>query len=40
MTQEIGGDDQLASQLVVWTTTFSLVTIFCIVYLLRSFGFL
>ena len=40
MVQEIGGDDQLASQLVVWSTAFSLVTIFCIVYLLRSFGFL
>ncbi len=40
MVQEIGGDDQLASQLVVWTTALSLVTIFCIVYLLRSFAFL
>ena len=40
MVQEIGGDDQLASQLVVWTTALSLVTIFCIVYLLRAFAFL
>ena len=40
MVQEIGGDDQLASQLVVWSTALSLVTIFCIVYLLRTFEFL
>ena len=40
MVQEIGGDDQLASQLVIWTTALSLVTVFCIVYLLRTFGFL
>ena len=40
MTQEIGGDDQLASQLVIWTTVFSLATVFCLVYLLRTFGFL
>lgn len=40
MTQEIGGDDQLASQLVIWTTAFSLVTVFCLVYLLRTFAFL
>ncbi len=40
MVQEIGGDDQLASQLVVWTSVFSLVSIFCIVYVLRSIGML
>lgn len=40
MAQELGGDDQLASQLVVWTSIFSLLTIFCIVYTLRSFGLL
>lgn len=38
MTQEIGGDDQLASQLVVWTSVFSMLTIFLIVYGLRSMG--
>ncbi len=40
MVQELGGDDQLAGQIVVWTTMLSVATIFCIVYLLRFFGFL
>lgn len=40
MVQELGGDDQLAGQIVVWTTIFSAGTIFCIVYLLRFFGLL
>lgn len=40
MVQEIGGDDQLASQLVVWTSVLSMVTVFCIVWLLRTFAFL
>lgn len=40
MVQELGGDGQLAGQIVVWTTVFSAGTIFCIVYLLRFFGFL
>jgi len=40
MTQEMGGDDQLASQLVVWTTVMSLFSVFCVVFLLRSAGFL
>jgi len=40
MTQEIGGDDQLAGQLVVWTTVMSLFSVFCIVCLLRTIGFL
>ena len=40
MVQELGGDDQLAGQMVVWTTVLSVATIFCIVYLLRFFGFL
>lgn len=40
MVQEIGGDGQLASQLVVWTSVLSMVTIFVVVYLLRSAGFL
>ena len=38
MTQEIGGDDQLASQLVVWTSVFSMLTIFLLVYFLRMMG--
>ena len=38
MTQEIGGDDQLASHLVVWTSVFSMLTIFLLVYFLRSIG--
>jgi len=40
MTQEIGGDDQLASQLVVWTSVLSMVTIFLFVYILRAMGML
>ena len=38
MTQEIGGDSQLASQLVVWSSVLSMGTIFLIVYLLRGMG--
>ena len=38
MVQEIGGDDQLASQLVVWTSAMSMATIFGIVFLLRTIG--
>lgn len=40
MTQELGGDDQLASQLVVWTSVLSVFSVFCIIYLMRSLGFL
>ncbi|MCI8398891.1 MAG: AEC family transporter [Oscillibacter sp.] len=40
MVQELGGDDQLASQMVVWTTILSAITIFCIVYILRLSGLL
>lgn len=40
MVQEIGGDDQLASQLVVWTSTLSMATIFAIVFVLRAMGVL
>lgn len=40
MTQEIGGDDQLASQLVVWTSALSLLTIFLFVYGMRTLGML
>lgn len=38
MVQEIGGDDQLASQLVIWSSVLSMGTIFLIVFLLRSMG--
>lgn len=38
MTQEIGGDDQLAGQLVVWTSVLSMLTIFLLVYFLRTIG--
>lgn len=40
MVQEIGGDDHLASQLVVWSSVLSLFTVFCIVWLLRTVGLL
>jgi len=40
MAQEMGCDDQLASQLVVWSSALSMATVFCIVYLLRFCGFL
>ncbi|WP_295581726.1 AEC family transporter [uncultured Oscillibacter sp.] len=40
MAQEMGCDDQLANQLVVWTSVLSMFTVFCIVYLLRSAGLL
>lgn len=40
MVREIGGDDQLAGQLVVWTSLISIVSVFCIVFLCRMFGLL
>lgn len=40
MVQEIGGDDQLASQLVVWSSVLSMGSVFVIVYLLRLWGLL
>lgn len=40
MAQEMGGDDQLANQLVVWTSILSMASIFCIVYILRAAGLL
>ena len=40
MVTEIGGDDQLGAQLVVWTSAFSMFTIFLTVFLLRYFAFL
>ena len=38
MVQEIGGDDQLACQIVVWTSAFSMFTIFAFVFVLRTLG--
>lgn len=38
MVQELGGDDQLASQLVVWSCVLSLGTIFLLTWGLRSMG--
>lgn len=38
MVGEIGGDDQLATQLVVWTSLLSMVSIFITVFVLRSFA--
>ena len=40
MVQEIGGDDQLANQLVVWSSVLSVFSIFCIVYLVKTMGLL
>ncbi len=40
MVQEIGGDEQLAGQLVAWSSALSMVTIFCFVFVLRSVGLL
>lgn len=40
MVREIGGDDQLAGQLVVWTSLISIASVFCIVYLFRMAGLL
>ena len=40
MVSEIGGDAQLARQLVVWTSTLSVLTLFVIIFFLRYFHFL
>ena len=40
MAQQIGGDVQLANQLVVWTSVLSMLTIFVIVFILRAMGML
>ena len=36
MTGEIGGDEQLAGQLVVWTSLLSMLTMFIIIFVLKS----
>ena len=38
MTQEMGGDEKLAGQLVVWTTLSSAVTIFLFTFILKAVG--
>lgn len=38
MTQEMGGDDRLAGQLVVWTTLCSAGTIFLFTFILKALG--
>jgi predicted permease len=38
MVQEIGGDEQLANQLVVWSSIFSMFTLFLLAYVLRMTG--
>lgn len=40
MVGEIGGDEQLAAQLVVWTSVFSMFSIFFVVFLLKAFSLL
>ncbi len=40
MVGEIGGDEQLAGQLVVWTSLMSVFSIFITVFLMKSLGFI
>ena len=40
MVGEIGGDEQLAGQLVVWTSVFSMFTMFGIIFTMKTFGFI
>ena len=40
MVGEIGGDEQLAGQLVVWTSVFSMFTMFGIIFAMKTFGFI
>ena len=40
MATAMGGDEQLATQLVVWSTLFSAITIFLQVMLLMQLGLL
>lgn len=36
MVGEIGGDEQLAGQLVVWTSTFSMLSMFVVIFIMKS----
>lgn len=38
MTGEIGGNEQLAGQLVVWTSLFSMLTMFGFIFVMKNFG--
>ena len=40
MVSEIGGDDQYGAQLVVWTSVFSVLTVFLTVFFMRAFAIL
>ena len=40
MVQEIGGDEQLAGQMVMWSTVLSMLSIFCFTFVLQSCGLL
>ena len=40
LVRELGGDDQYAGQLVVWSSVFSMVTLFGIIAILRAGAFL
>ncbi len=40
MTSEIGGDEQLAGQLVVWTSLLSMLSMFLVIFVLKSFSFI
>lgn len=40
MVQELGGDEQLSAQHVVWSSVFSMLTVFLITFALRYFQFL
>lgn len=40
MAQEMGGDSQLASHIVVWSSAFSIITLFVFIYFFRNFGLL
>ncbi len=40
MVSEIGGDEQLAGQLVVWTSVFSMLTMFLAIFVMKIFAFI
>ncbi len=40
LVRETGGDEQYASQLVIWSSAFSMLTLFGIIAILRSLGYL
>lgn len=40
MTGEIGGNEQLAGQLVVWTSIFSMLSMFIIIFVMKNFAYI